>query len=401
MSHRKPLVEPLPDLPLAAIGVAASAVGISLLAGGWGRADHAPFPYVWRDVALVHFLCALPLAALVAGWIGPRLSAPGRLGTGAGLFVAALVLILLARPSASWLGAAVQRAGPALCFAAACALAVQAIWPRSTAAAKAAPSPVSLAVAVAILLAAPLLHVHARVRSDLARLAELIDQTRVGEAQSLAARQLALAPQAQFHDRPLALAASELDRVAAELTARAAVPLPEQATGEERLERARDLAILGRTEESLALLDAAPSLGESAAAALLQGTIHQARREWSASLAAFSRASQLVQRQPASPERDEAHAEAISGIAFSYRKLGDNPAAAAAYRQVLALAPTAHTHFLLAQFYEDTQQAQLAERHARQAMQLDPGRYDAPGRRLIDKLRTTHFSCWAVGAQDR
>ena len=63
-------------MPLAALGIAAAAVGISLLVGGWGQSEHTPFPYVWRDVALVHFLCALPLGMLVAGRV--RLSRSSR-----------------------------------------------------------------------------------------------------------------------------------------------------------------------------------------------------------------------------------------------------------------------------------------------------------------------------------
>jgi hypothetical protein len=67
---------------------------------------------------------------------------------------------------------------------------------------------------------------------------------------------------------------------------------------------------------------------------------------------------------------------------------------------VLALAPTAESHFLLAQFYEDTQQAMKAEAHARQAMILDRRRYLAEGQNLIDKLITLHFGCWGVAAAD-
>ena len=392
MSPRKPQsAQPLSDLPLAAVGIAAAAVGIGLLVGGWGRTEHAPFPYVWRDVALVHFLCALPLAMLVAARV--RLSRSGRLGVAAGLIVLGLVHLLIAQPTSNWPAALLSRAAPALCLAIAAALGVQAAWPRPTA------GPVGygwLAVATGVLLAAPLAYLHARAQSDLARLGELIKETRIGEAQGLAARLLALMPEAHFRGRPLVLAAAELDHIAAELTARVAVPLTEKAIDDERYERARDLAILGRTGEALAVLDASPSLGESAPAALLRGTIHQTRREWAAGLTAFGHARQLLESQPPSAERDAALADAVTGVAFCQRKLGDNPAAAATYNELLALSPTADTHFLLAQFYEDTQQALPAQSHAREAMRLDRARYEAPGRRLLDKLRTTHFSCWGV-----
>ncbi len=91
--------------------------------------------------------------------------------------------------------------------------------------------------------------------------------------------------------------------------------------------------------------------------------------------------------------------QAVTGIAFCQRKLGNKPAAATAYQELLGLAPTADTHFLLAQFYDDTQQAALADQHARKAISLDPARYAERGGQLIDKLRTTQFSCWAIGSR--
>jgi tetratricopeptide (TPR) repeat protein len=78
-----------------------------------------------------------------------------------------------------------------------------------------------------------------------------------------------------------------------------------------------------------------------------------------------------------------------------------NALAEAAYQQLLELDPSADTHFLLAQFYEGTQQAAKAQFHARQAMALAPDRYDQAGQRLIDKLITHHFGCWGASAAER
>jgi hypothetical protein len=76
--------------------------------------------------------------------------------------------------------------------------------------------------------------------------------------------------------------------------------------------------------------------------------------------------------------------------------LGHYARAETAYQQLLALSPTADTHFLLAQFYEDVQRTSLAAEHARRAMALAPERYQQPGEQLLDKLVTLHFGCWGL-----
>ena len=53
-------------------------------------------------------------------------------------------------------------------------------------------------------------------------------------------------------------------------------------------------------------------------------------------------------------------------------------------------------HYLLAQFYEDTQNARQARTHARQAMALAPAMYEQKGAQLINKLRIYQFGCWGV-----
>jgi hypothetical protein len=47
-----------------------------------------------------------------------------------------------------------------------------------------------------------------------------------------------------------------------------------------------------------------------------------------------------------------------------------------------------------------TQQAAKAQFHVRQSMSLEPQRYEAQGRKLIDKLVTLHFGCWNVFAAE-
>jgi tetratricopeptide (TPR) repeat protein len=88
--------------------------------------------------------------------------------------------------------------------------------------------------------------------------------------------------------------------------------------------------------------------------------------------------------------------QATTGIAYCQRKLGHYADAEATYQQVLTLSPTADSHFLLAQFYEDAQQAEKARTHARRAMALAPTRYRQEGEKLIRKLTVYHFGCLSV-----
>ncbi len=384
---------PSRDLPLVAIGIAAAAVGVSLLVGGWGRSEQAPFPFVWRDVALVHFLAALPLAIYLAGSIRARVSVGGCLVLAAAALVLGLALWLVGDLFWTPLAAAGLRAALALLAALSAGMIAAAVGPFR----ERPPQGLGQALlALAILLAVPPFYLHARGKHDRQRLAELQDQSRLGEAQALAQAMLVLTPDARVRGKPLVLVAAELDRIVAELTDQAAKPLALHATDAERYERARVLAVLGRTSEGLAVLASSPSLSESLPAALLRGTIHETRREWTAELAALSRARELLEEQSPSPERDADLIHTVTGLAFAHRKLGDNPAAAAAYSELLRLSPTADTHFLLAQFYEDTQQGRPAQFHARQAMQLAPDRYTRPAGQLVNKLRTTHFTCWGL-----
>jgi tetratricopeptide (TPR) repeat protein len=82
------------------------------------------------------------------------------------------------------------------------------------------------------------------------------------------------------------------------------------------------------------------------------------------------------------------------GLGYCERKLGDPVAAESAYLKLLARQPTADTHFLLGQFYEDAQQAGPARDHLQQAAALDPARYREPADALLRRLRRAHFGCW-------
>jgi tetratricopeptide (TPR) repeat protein len=184
--------------------------------------------------------------------------------------------------------------------------------------------------------------------------------------------------------------------VISELNRQAAVPLANQASAEERLQRARTLAMLGRSEAALAVLDLMTDPVAEAEADNLRGTIYENRGQWEAGLAAYAQARDAWDAQPHSAGRTAGLLQAATGMAYCLRKAGRYAEAEATYHQVLALAPTADTHFLLAQFYEDAQQADQARQHARQAMALDPRSYQQLGNKLINKLVVHQFGCLGV-----
>ena len=251
-----------------------------------------------------------------------------------------------------------------------------------------------LTVEVAALLIVPRVYVHARCQHDAARVVELAQQSRIGEARALAHCVLALSPNATWKGNSLRSAAENLDRAASQIERRVEVPLPGSASLTERLSRARDLAMLGRTDEAIQVLDAASQ--SSAEADNLRGTIEETRGHWRRASDWYARARQAWLLREESAERSAGLLQAVTGVAFCERKLGRFHEAEAAWLERLEIAPTAESHFLLAQFYEDTQQAQKARLHAQEAMRLAPERYAQLGRRLLDKLVTSHFGCLGV-----
>lgn len=292
-----------------------------------------PAPFFWLDVAAVYFLAALPLSSY---------------------------------------------------------LATQLLQPRLS------PSFNFLALELAILFLIPAFYIHARTQSDIARLIELTRQSRFGEADQVGHRIIQLMPRATWNGKPLGDFSTSLDETVARLEKTAAQPLADDANYQERLARAEALAMLGRTDQALAVLDAFNALAEDAAACNLRGTIFETRRQWRLARDWYATATTTWQMATDSPEKTAGLMRAIMGVAFCERKLGRLREAEIAWREFLALAPTADSHFLLAQFYEDTQQTAKSRLHAREAMNLDPDRYHGPGQRLLNNLVTSHFGCLGV-----
>lgn len=397
MNHSLPSTNaPVPAGSRAVAGVAlASGLGLVFAAfadGSW---------YAWRDVALVHFVCALPLALMLGTIVRPRTPPASVVALAVGALALGFAPLLVRSDVAGSDAVAgyALRPVPALGAALGAVLAAAALvgFRRPSPAPHVGWRPALAlgALGVAALMLAPATYVGARCRHDTAKLGELLEQSRYGEARVVVRGLLVLDPGRTWNGRPLPEVAAQIEQVVTDLEARVAA-LEANPTPRARFERARTLAMLGRTDEALDVLALLGDGTSSPEVESLRGTIYETRGDWEPGLVAYRAAHEAWERRPESPARAAGQLRATVGAAYCLRKLGRYDEAEAAYRDVLARAPTADSHFLLAQFYDDAQQAAKAREHARRAVELDPERYRRDGERLIRKLSVYQFGCLAV-----
>lgn len=254
-------------------------------------------------------------------------------------------------------------------------------------------------VAIGMALLLPTLFEFDRVENGLKRLGERIDQQRLGTARQIAAEILAIHPTARFRKQPLRLTERKLRMELTTLKAQCETLESTTDDPSDALQRAMYLAMCSkfRASETAAreLVDCPPVAAE---ACLLLGTLYEERGEWKSSREWYVRAKSWLERQSG---RDSDIVRALHGIAFAERKLGHRTEAETAYLSALKLAPTAGSHYLLAQFYEDIQRAQESANHARAAIRLDPAAYRLQGEALIDKLLVNHTGCFSIYRSNR
>lgn len=395
--------EPLPAEPQRTtfVSVVALAWGLMCWAMLWtsfldegGRTS----PFATADVALVCLIgvlpCGLSMARLARDLIG---SSPAILGSVC--WVAGVLALAVLFQQSSWIsGSAEGVSGHILRPALALMLIAPSVWMWMSF--DTLPSKLDsrrlawLLTTWLVAFALPSTYVMARCRQDVAELLDLREQLRLGEASVVAHRLMRLAPGTQAQGQPVARLAADIDRSVRQLQAAvASVPLA-NASDDDWLTRARQLAMLGRPEAALQALTAIRIPQPNTL--LLSATIHENREQWQQALDDYSRAQQKWEAQPNSPEVFAGRIQATTGIAYCLRKQGRYREAEQAYRQLLTLSPTADVYFLLAQFYEDTQQTTLARQHAQRAMVLAPDRFARSGQRLINKLTTMHFGCFKM-----
>lgn len=391
------------------VSALAAALCVVWAAGAWGwcRNWAMPLPvFVWFDVALVHLLGALFVALLVVsrlpqsfhGWLGTGF-AFGLLAMAVGMAVSSEPLL---RAATTFMTGFIVRMCVAFPVALSSAV-LASTWLSHSRVRAALPgagqTAATMLLALASLVLLPWSYVGSRCEYQVNRLREILEQYRLVEGRRLAGMILILDPAARMKGDSLRYTVRDLERQIRDVQQRVTVEMPDDASEEHLLERARDLAILDRPDEASELLR--PLLERphpSAAAGLLQATILQTGEDWEGAIGWYEIARRELTWEGPAIAAPRLEIAALRGTAYCERKLGRYPAAQASYRRLLEMSPSAETHFLLAQFYEDTQQASLAAQHARRAMALSPRRYKADGERMIDRLVVRQFGCLSADA---
>ncbi len=367
-------------------------------------------PFVWRDVALVSIVSALPLALLLTADLRKRIHSLASAGLGLAIL---LSLHFTLRPSVTAssgefpLGIGIRSAITLTAIVAAIGLTFLLnsilsyfvssgrMWDRLTVG--------RVVCGCLILWLVPMMYIQSRTEYDSRRIIELVEQSRLGEAHSLAFRVLLLDQAARTPLGPVSILMRDLEQDLQLIESRLQQYQSPSGTSTEQsaLQRSRDLAILGRTTAAISELqpwlippyEATPFTAE---ACTLLGTIYETRQEWTEARSWYGHAQSLWISLAESPEREAGQLRATKGTAFSCRRLGAIKDAETAWLKVLELSPGADSHFLLAQFFEDTQQTERALKHAEKAIYLAPERYRKEGNRMIDRMQTLHFGCLNV-----
>lgn len=153
---------------------------------------------------------------------------------------------------------------------------------------------------------------------------------------------------------------------------------------------------LDQHENAIELIQPLLNSSQAALAWDTYGLILQREEKWHESLDAYSIALKLWQNNADNPQALAGLTSAYRGIALAEKQIGQTTEAEAAYQKLITLAPTAENHFLLARYYEEKQQSELAMKHANRAATLAPEQFAVPAQKLIDMMKSSHFGCFRI-----
>lgn len=357
-------------------------------------------PFVYRDVAVVCLLSTAPTAWMLGQMLSRRFSKLSCCLLAALLWTVALNLFLSFQESAGSqdeLPSFVQfgRFVIAFCITLGATLVTLSVINASNEQHR-NDLPTNIlrgACCLLILTLVPRMYLDARGRHDAEEYFSLRQQSRLGEANSLLRRMLVLDPMirkdGQFLRREQRILNQEIDS----LNQQTSTELSGLASFDQRLTRARRLAMLGHTNHAINILLEASETTQSIAACSLLGTMHENRHDWNSAIRFYGMAETLLRSSAEDPEDSAEAYQVAMGSAYCYRRLGQLTEARARYLRLLEINPNADSHFLVAQFFEDIQETALARHHALEAIQLDPNRYRERGHQLIRKMQNLHFRC--------
>jgi len=359
--------------------------------------------FVWSDMAFVWLVGAMPIAVMLCEATTRKLP-PAMLWPTVLIALMMLVVIALSPYSVpetvrrSTRQIILVRAGLSLAVVYSACVAGAGLPLRTVRFRIPQPSWPVLCVLIGAWVIVPETYTRSRCDHYRQRLADLLAQYRLGETAELASKLTQVSPVVTVNGQPIGKMLHALQTEIRTIRRSLDVGhLPAESL-DIRIDFARRLAILGRRQEVRELLKplntARPADPRSYNTI---ATIHETCEDWRQGLMWYTRSSDhWEQLDETEPGRGSGLTVALKGIAYCQRKLGRVMRASVAYERVLELSPTAETHFLLAQFFEDCQHATRAHKHVRQAMLLDLERFRTPGERMLDRLLTSHFGCISV-----
>lgn len=360
-------------------------------------------PFVWHSSALVSLATAAWLAWQIAGSLGNVISRRRNMVLAGIGWAIAIGLTVMSRMQSDRVWdlplMAVSRVAIAVCGMCGIMLTVRVLRPAVFGVGAVADRNhlrfATIGLGFLLVTLPAVTQFQARVHSRQTELQELLGQSRLGEARRLA-REIELAdPDRQLSGESIKVLSRQLTEHLQTLT-RQARHLSADRSFDGRIEFGRVLAVLGERDAAIESLTAAiEQQPQSARAWQILGAVYEHDEAWADALQAYQTAAELWPQSESSDEARAGDIAAWKGIAFAQRKRGQLSDADTAYQQLIAIAPTAPNHFLLAQFYESAERSATAIEHANRAATLDSANYAAPATDLIRKVSQGGFGCLA------